>query len=257
MDVESYFRRISYFGGSSVLSVENLQNMCMAHVQSVPFENFSVVAKELIELKEEPLFNKLVTRGRGGLCYELNTLFHWLLKSLGYDVILLSARAFDRARQQFGPEFDHMTMSVALPQRLDERYLVDVGTPGLLQTPLRLVDGTLQRHGSHDIRLRVDASSTWHLERKGLDVWPDFVSPAGLARVSSEWEEIFKFTLQPRELDDFTETMLYHYSSPEGPLTQSHLATIITKTSGRVLFTDQGTKGPRLIETKQDDSGIK
>jgi arylamine N-acetyltransferase len=146
-----------------------------------------------------------------------------------------------RARQQLGPEFDHMTMSVAVPQQLDERYLVDVGTPGILQTPLRLEDGTIQRHGSHDIRLRMDASDTWHLERKGLDVWPGLVSPAGVSRVSSDWERIFQFTLEPRELDDFTKTLKYH-SSPEGSLSQSHLAAIITRTRGRVLFTDQGTK---------------
>ena len=53
-----------------------------------------------------------------------------------------------------------MTLSVAVPQRLDESYLIDVGTPGILQTPLKLVDGTSQPHGSHEIRLRVAASST-------------------------------------------------------------------------------------------------
>ena len=255
MDVESYFRRISYFGGSSVPSVETLRSLCTAHVQSVPFENFGVIAKESIELKEELLFDKIINRRRGGICYELNILFRGLLESLGYDVILLSARVFDKKKQQFGPDCDHMTLSVAIPQRPDERYLADVGTPGILGAPLRLVDGASQRYGNYDIRLRVDTSSTWYVERKGLDVWPDFLSPAGPARVSSEWEKTFQFTLQPRELDDFSETMLYHQTSPEGPLTQGHLAIIIPKDSGRVLFTDQGKKGPRLIETKQDDSG--
>ena len=242
MDVVSYFRRISYFGGGDIPSVETLRNICAAHVQSVPFENFSVIAKESIELKQELLFNKIVTRRCGGFCYELNSLFHWLLKLLGYDVILLSARVYNRAKQQLGPEFDHVTLSVAIPQRLYERYLVDVGFPDALGTPLRLVDGTSQRVGNHDVRLRVDASSTWYVETKELDV-------------SSEWEKRYQFALQPRELGDFTKTLLYHQTSPEGPFTQRRFATIITRGNGRVLFTDDGENGPRIIETKQDDSG--
>jgi N-hydroxyarylamine O-acetyltransferase len=241
MDVASYFRRISYFGGCDVPSIEILRNICTAHVQSVPFENFSVIAKESIELNEEFLFNKIVTKRRGGFCYELNSLFHWLLKSLGFDVILLSARVFNRAKQQVGPEFDHVTLSVSTPQRISERYLVDVGFPDALGTPLRLVDGASQKAGNYDVRLRVDASSTWYVETKEFNE-------------SSEWEKRYQFSLQPRELDDFAKTLFYHQTSPDGPFTQKRVASIITKDTGRVLFTDDGEKGPRIVETKQDDS---
>jgi N-hydroxyarylamine O-acetyltransferase len=213
--------------------METLRGLCTAHIHSVPFENFGVIAKESIELKEELLFNKIVTKRRGGICYELNVLFRWLLESLGYDVILLTARIFDKKTQEWAPERvrDHLTLSVALPGQPDERYLTDVGTPGLFGAPLRLVDGASQRHGNYDIRLRLD-TGTWYLERKGLDVWPDLISPAGPARVFSQWEKSFQLTLQQRELGDFTEAMIYQQTSPEGPLTQGNLAVITSKDGG-------------------------
>lgn len=241
MNVQSYLQRISY-AGDVVPSFETLENICSAHIQSVPFENLSVIAKEPIEIKEELLFSKIVHRRRGGFCYEMNGVFQWLLKCLGYDVILLAARVFNRTKRLLGPEFDHLTLSVAVPEQLEERYLVDVGFPDAFKFPLRLLDGTLERQGDHDVRLRRDTSETWYVETRGLDP-------------SSEWEERYRFTLHPRQLSDYTKMCLYHQTSPEAPFTQKRLAVISTKDDGRLVFTDEGEKGPRIIETKRSHSG--
>lgn len=48
---------------------------------------------------------KIVSRRRGGFCYELNGLFAWLLQELGFQVTLLSARAAHKDGR-YGPEFD-------------------------------------------------------------------------------------------------------------------------------------------------------
>ena len=52
------------------------------------------------------MFQKVITMQRGGFCYELNGLFHWLLQELGFKVGLASGRGYDRNRNDFGPEFD-------------------------------------------------------------------------------------------------------------------------------------------------------
>jgi len=52
------------------------------------------------------MFQKVITMQRGGFCYELNGLFHWLLQELGFKVGLASGRGYDRKRNDFGPEFD-------------------------------------------------------------------------------------------------------------------------------------------------------
>ncbi|XP_062512690.1 arylamine N-acetyltransferase-like [Corticium candelabrum] len=106
---------------------------------------------------EELLYDKIVNRRRGGIYYELNGLFQWLLRSLGYDLILLAARVFDIETKKLGLEFDHMVLSVAIPDCQHERYLVDVGftLPGGA-CPILIMDGTMGRLGKVDIRLRLE-----------------------------------------------------------------------------------------------------
>ena len=86
-----------------------------------------------IILEDEALFTKIVEHRRGGFCYEANGLFAALLRALGFDVAMLSAEVA-RAGGGFGPDFDHMTLTVALEQR----RLVDVGFGDSFREPLRL-----------------------------------------------------------------------------------------------------------------------
>ena len=43
------------------------------------------------ELIVEELYEQLVVPHRGGWCHELNGLFAWLLKTLGFEVKIVSA----------------------------------------------------------------------------------------------------------------------------------------------------------------------
>jgi N-hydroxyarylamine O-acetyltransferase len=45
-------------------------------------------------LDTDALFDKIVRRRRGGFCYELNGLFAALLRELGFDATLKSAKVF-------------------------------------------------------------------------------------------------------------------------------------------------------------------
>src|SRR5215204_6406364 len=91
-----------------------------AHLHAVPFENLSIHSNERVQLDIAWLFDKLVTRRRGGFCYELNGLFAELLRALGHRVDLLAARVLgpDGA---LGIPFDHMCL------RVDDVWLADVG----------------------------------------------------------------------------------------------------------------------------------
>ncbi|XP_062513331.1 arylamine N-acetyltransferase, pineal gland isozyme NAT-10-like [Corticium candelabrum] len=235
MNVDSYFQRISYCG-SRLPTLDTLKSLSKAHILTVPFENFDVITKESIKIDEELLYDKIVNRRRGGFCYELNGLFRWLLKSLGYDVIYLAGRVLNRRTKVLGPEFDHMILSVAIPDRQDERYLVDVGLPICGGCPLLIVDGAVDRQGDLDIRLRVGSLDTWFLEMKGIGL-------------SSEWTLRYQFTLHPWQISDYTSMCLYHQTNPKAPFTQTRFAMIALKDGGRVVFTDEGEKGPRLVET--------
>jgi N-hydroxyarylamine O-acetyltransferase len=115
MDTNAYLERIGYRGPLAP-TAETLRRLHLAHLLSVPFENLSIHAGEPIVLDDEALFDKIVVRGRGGFCYELNGLFAALLRSLGFKVEMLSAAVMGRAGE-FGPEFDHMALLVTLAER--------------------------------------------------------------------------------------------------------------------------------------------
>ena len=56
-------------------SLSLLRDLHEAHMLAVPFENLSIHYGQPIELRDDALYDKIVTRRRGGFCYELNGLF--------------------------------------------------------------------------------------------------------------------------------------------------------------------------------------
>src|SRR6266550_7107542 len=108
MDTKTYLQRINYTGPLDP-SAETLRGLQVAHLRTVPFENLSIHSGELIVLDDHALFEKIVDGRRGGFCYELNGLFSTLLRSLGFEVAMLSAQVANAAGI-FGPDFDHMAL---------------------------------------------------------------------------------------------------------------------------------------------------
>ena len=140
MDIQAYLRRINY-SGEQAPSAATLYELHRAHLLAVPFENLDIHLGRPIVLDQDALFDKIVTRRRGGFCYELNGLFALLLRELGFEVTLLAA-GVARADGGFGPEFDHLTLLVRAtslnPQ--SEVWLADVGFGDSFREPLRFVE---------------------------------------------------------------------------------------------------------------------
>ena len=113
MDIQSYLARIQYFKPIKP-DVQTLQGLHLAHMQNVPFENLDIGLKRPIHLTEEALWNKIIVQKRGGFCYELNGLFAWLLKQIGFDVTYLNARVYNR-EGKLGIDFDHLALLVEVP----------------------------------------------------------------------------------------------------------------------------------------------
>ncbi len=124
MDVDKYLERINY-KGPLLPDLKTLQGLHLAHLQSVPFENLDIRLKRTLRITEEAIWDKIVVNKRGGFCYELNGLFAWLLKQIGFDVTYLNARVFDR-EGNLGMDFDHLALLVQAPGQ-PERWLADVG----------------------------------------------------------------------------------------------------------------------------------
>ena len=82
--LEAYFGRLAVPRPHTADAV-NLHVLHRAHQMRVPFENLSIHLSEPVLLAEDVLVDKIVTRRRGGFCYELNGAFAILLEAMGAD----------------------------------------------------------------------------------------------------------------------------------------------------------------------------
>lgn len=115
MNVRTYLERIDY---NKVVQpdVETLIGLHRAHLLTVPFENLDIQLGQPIQLTEQAMWEKIIVHRRGGFCYELNGLFAWLLKQIGYEVTYLNGRVYNDAGRR-GREFDHLTLLVEIPDQ--------------------------------------------------------------------------------------------------------------------------------------------
>ena len=147
MDLIQYLQRIQFDDPGSA-DERILREIHVAHLLSLPFENLSIHDGEPIVLEDGALFERIVGRKRGGFCYELNGLFAWLLRALGFKVSMLSAEVVNSSGA-YGPAFDHMTLLV----QLREPWLVDVGSGDFFGKPRTFVEGLEQVQRARAYRL--------------------------------------------------------------------------------------------------------
>jgi len=223
MQIESYLRRIGYDGPTKP-SATTLRALQRAHLGHVPFENLDIMLGRRIEIDLPTFYDKIVRRHRGGFCYELNGLFGWLLRKLGFDVIYLSGRVIHDGAP--GPEFDHMLLMI----RLEERWLADVGFGDTFVDPLRL-----NEPGEQPDRDRI-----YHVDGSG-DHRTLLRRDAGENPVA--WEQQYDFTLTPRTLREYDGGCQYQQTSPDSFFRKKRVCSLVTET-GRITLRDT-----RLIVT--------
>jgi N-hydroxyarylamine O-acetyltransferase len=228
--INQYLARINY-DGPTTPDAETLRRLQLAHLYSVPFENLSIHSHEPIELSDDALFDKIVVRKRGGFCYEDNGLFVWLLRSLGFDVAMLSARV-SNAQGEFGPEFDHMTLMVTL----EERWLCDVGFGDSFREPLHLDERDPQVQGTN--AFRIDSDGTELTLMSNIN--------------NSEWRPQYRFTLQPHEFADYEAMCRYHQTSPDSHFTKGRLCSLAT-TDGRITLSGMKLITTSLVQQVRDE----
>jgi N-hydroxyarylamine O-acetyltransferase len=226
LDIYDYLERINY-RGSLEPTQQTLQALQEAHLLAVPFENLSIHYGQPIILQQEALFDKIVRRRRGGFCYELNGLFAWLLRQLGFRVTLLSARV-SNAAGVFGPEFDHLTLLIHRLSGAD--WLADVGFGDSFRSPLRFV-AVLEQDGKDGHAYRLQRQQA---ENDSNNMWDSWILQQSR---DGNWQAQYRFTLQSHELADFTEMCHYQQTSPASHFTQKRICSLATPT-GRISLSD-------------------
>ena len=114
MDREEYFKRVGYDGRPQP-DLVTLRALQRAHLKHIPFENLDVQLGRRVTVRPEDAYSKLVTDRRGGWCYEMNGLLFWVLASIGFDVVPMTA-AILRAERGKSAVFSHLLLCVNLDQ---------------------------------------------------------------------------------------------------------------------------------------------
>ncbi|MGO1049081.1 arylamine N-acetyltransferase family protein [Crossiella sp. CA198] len=156
VDVRAYLDRIAH-PPVQAPTVEALRTLHAAHSTAIPFENIDVLLHQHPGVDLKLIADKLITRKRGGYCYEHGLLFAAVATQLGYQVRRRLSR-IDPDKPSFRT---HMTLVITAEGR---DFLVDIGFGAGMFTPMPLVDGLVTEQAGWPHRLVWD-DPDWVLQK--------------------------------------------------------------------------------------------
>jgi N-hydroxyarylamine O-acetyltransferase len=198
LDLPAYLARIGH-SGPLTPDLASLAALHVAHSSSIPFENLAIQLGQGIRLDLPALQAKLVAGGRGGYCFEHNSLFAAALRGLGFQVRLREARVRRGATTRLART--HLVLEVAIA---GEAWLADVGFGGdgiLGPVPL---DGRVQERFGDRHRVLPEGA------RQVLQTWTE-----------GAWTDLY--ALEPSEVFPVDLELANHWTSthPESRVVQT------------------------------------
>jgi N-hydroxyarylamine O-acetyltransferase len=204
-DLDAYLRRIGYHGPQPGPDLPTLRAIHALHVDAIPFENLSPLLGMDVALDLPALRQKLLADGRGGWCFEHNTLLQHALAELGFTVRPLAARVSWNVPPGVLNPRTHMLLHVELD---GEPWIADAGFGGMtLSAPLRLVPHLPQQtpHG----RFRLEpADDGYRLQ----------------AELPEGWRALYAFDLRTQLPPDFAMANWYLAHYPQSPFVSRLMA---------------------------------
>lgn len=230
MNVNEYLSRIN-ITKTEEPSYSFLKTLQINHLYSIPFEDLDIPDRAKIILDLKTIYNKIILNNRGGFCYELNGMFHWLLTELGFNVDMLSARVFNHDKKELGPEYDHMALIV----HLEKDFLVDVGFGDSFRAPIELPNGKIT-DVSGDYRIVENDSACYELQKF----------------IDGIWNLQYSFMLTPQTLSNYSAMCEFQQNNPASHFRTRMLCTIATPAGRKTLSNQSFTITESGIKTKID-----
>lgn len=200
--------------------VAGLKQVQMAHRQAIAFENLDIRLGRPIRIDSDSAFDKLVTQGRGGYCFEQNRLLADMLALIGLPSRPLLARV------QLGltpGEVPPRTHTLLLLEIDGENWIADAGFGGSFAPPLPLRDGaTASTDDGTMHRLRA-IDGQWLLERGGTPAAMDNRATPG-----DDWQPQYIFDLSPVVPIDLELSNHWTSTRPDTRFTTAHIVSIVT-----------------------------
>jgi arylamine N-acetyltransferase len=167
MNVSEYLSRIGFdeneleYLSNAKPTVATLRDLHKRHLAHITFENMDIGLNVYVPFNDlAATFAKIISgasskQRRGGVCIELNQLFNWLLKQLGFTTRLVQCNVFQTTQRLYSPLFTHIAILVQIQ---DETYLADVGFSFGFCEPLlfasnKKLHGDVQRDSTGSFRL--------------------------------------------------------------------------------------------------------
>ena len=226
VDVESLLARIGYVGPANV-SLKVLQDLKLAFLLSVPFENIDVHIPREIKLIEGAAEEKIVQQQRGGFCYECNFLFYQLVSQIGFEAIICSARMMKN--DKLLPPFEHMVLLVTIEEAT---FLVDVGNGESVRIPMNLQ--------SDEVHLTPEG------KRYKIGSFDGQPALECCDRDVTIWGTKFAIDPTPRRLEDFSDRCHFQQTSKQSVFTTQPMATLALADGRRTI------RGRQFLETKEN-----
>lgn len=217
MDIDAYLDRIAY-SGPMRNDLSTLTALHRAHLRAIPYENLDVQFGRPVTTEISAIFDKIVGRRRGGWCYEMNGLFGWALKQLGFTVTR-SAGAVMREMRGQDAIGNHLVLKVELEEGI---FLADVGFGDGPLDPVFVISGPFISQGFEFALSKCD-DGWWRLHNH---------KAGGAAS--------FDFNLAPADESHLAARSFWLQSSPESPFVQNavlqhHVSDGLWMMRGRVL----------------------
>jgi N-hydroxyarylamine O-acetyltransferase len=234
MDLAAYLARIG-FEGEPRPDLATLRELHRRHLLAIPYENLDVQLGRAVSRDPTAAFDKLVTRRRGGWCYEMNGLLGAALDEVGFKVARLAGGVHRMIR---GDEMvgNHLVLLVDIE---GEPWIADVGFGDGPLEPFRLEEDPFACAGFE-----------FRLERLEGDWWRFHNHPYGAPT--------FDFATVPADEARLEERCTWLQSHPESnfvlnAVVQRHVPDGLLQLRGRS-FRRITAAGPqdRLVDTAED-----
>src|SRR6476469_2258009 len=194
IDLDAYFQRIGYSGDCSP-RLTTLQAIHQRHSQTIAFENLNSLLKQPVLLDLASVQQKLINEGRGGYCFEQNSLLRAVLLALGFQVKNLAARVLLNLPSGTIAPRSHMVLWVNID---GEPYIADAGFGGLTLTAPLALTPDIEQPTSHEPFRLIAADRSYIMQ----------------AYIKQEWKSLYRFDLQEQELHDYEVSNWYVSNHP-------------------------------------------
>ena len=213
-----------------------VQTGCVLHIA---YENLDILENKPLKLDPEALYEKIVLRGRGGYCFELNGLLAHMLRKMGFAVSERFSR-FLRGESDI-PMRRHRVVIVHLE---DGDYLCDIGVGQIApRLPLKIEENTIQSQNGETYRFAKDSRHGWVLWEMYHGVWREYIC----------------FTDDAAYDVDFLQPSFFCEKHPDSPFNKSYMLAIKTPDGRRTIDgrTYKVFEGEKLVYIEEDLSDVR